>query len=66
MVLSITSGLGPVVAEHGANIIKLMHIALRGQIIFDDVFFLLMLGLVVPTLFYIVWGLWSTSVIPVF
>ncbi|MEK7326953.1 MAG: hypothetical protein AAB217_17050 [Chloroflexota bacterium] len=37
-----------------------------GQIIFDDVFFLLMLGLVVPTLFYIVWGLWSTSVIPVF
>jgi hypothetical protein len=37
-----------------------------GQIIFDDVFFLLMLGLVVPTMFYIVWGLWSTSVIPVF
>jgi hypothetical protein len=37
-----------------------------GQIIFDDVFFLLMLGLVVPTLFYIVWGLWHTSVIPVF
>ena len=37
-----------------------------GQIVFDDVFFLLMLGLVVPTLLYIVWGLWETSVIPVF
>lgn len=37
-----------------------------GQIIFDDMFFLLMLGLVVPTLLYIVWGLWETSVIPVF
>jgi hypothetical protein len=37
-----------------------------GQILFDDVFFLLMLGLVVPTLFYVVWGLWSTSVIPVY
>ena len=36
-----------------------------GQIIFDDVFLLLALGLVVPTLFYIVWGLWYTSVIPV-
>ncbi|MBM4423909.1 MAG: hypothetical protein FJ030_11015 [Chloroflexi bacterium] len=37
-----------------------------GQVIFDDVFLLLMLGLVVPTLLYIVWGLWSTSVIPVY
>ncbi len=37
-----------------------------GQIIFDDVFLLLMLGLVVPTLFYIVWGLWHTSVIPLY
>ena len=37
-----------------------------GQIIFDDVFLLLMLGLVVPTVFYIIWGLWHTSVIPVF
>ena len=37
-----------------------------GQIIFDDVFLLLMLGLVVPTLLYIVWGLWETSVIPVY
>ena len=37
-----------------------------GQIIFDDTFLLLMLGLVVPTLFYIVWGLWHTSVIPVY
>ncbi len=37
-----------------------------GQIIFDDVFLLLMLGLVVPTLLYLVWGLWETSVIPVF
>jgi hypothetical protein len=37
-----------------------------GQVIFDDVFLLLMLGLVVPTLFYLIWGLWSTAVIPVF
>lgn len=37
-----------------------------GQILMDDVFFLLMLGLVVPTLLYLVWGLWETSVIPVF
>ncbi|HLE28990.1 MAG TPA: hypothetical protein VI793_12780 [Anaerolineales bacterium] len=37
-----------------------------GQVIFDDVFLLLMLGLVVPTAFYLIWGLWHTSVIPVF
>lgn len=37
-----------------------------GQILMDDTFFLLMLGLVVPTLLYLVWGLWETSVIPVF
>ncbi|MBI3359842.1 MAG: hypothetical protein HY023_01900 [Chloroflexi bacterium] len=36
-----------------------------GQVIFDDIFLLLTLGLTVPTLFYIVWGLWHTSVIPV-
>ena len=37
-----------------------------GQILMDDTFFLLMLGLVVPTLLYLVWGLWETSVVPVF
>lgn len=31
------------------------------QRIFDDVFLLLAAGLVIPTLFYIVWGLWSIS-----
>jgi hypothetical protein len=29
------------------------------QLILDDIFLLLMAGLVVPTLFYIVWGLWT-------
>ena len=37
-----------------------------GQIIFDDVFLLLMFGLVVPTAFYLIWSLWHVSVIPVF
>lgn len=37
-----------------------------GQVIFDDVFLLLMLGLVVPTVSFLIWGLWHTSVIPVF
>lgn len=31
------------------------------QVLFDDIFLLVMAGLVVPTLFYIVWGLWSLS-----
>jgi len=37
-----------------------------GQVIFDDVFLLLMFGLVVPTAFYLIWSLWYVSVIPVF
>lgn len=36
-----------------------------GQIIFDDVFLWLMLGLLSPILLYLVWGLWETSVVPV-
>ena len=31
------------------------------QLVFDDVFLLIMAGLVTPTLFYIVWGLWSLN-----
>lgn len=31
------------------------------QVLFDDIFLLLAAGLVIPTLFYIVWGLWSIS-----
>jgi hypothetical protein len=34
------------------------------QRLFDDVFLLLMAGLVVPTLFYTVWGLFELSNIP--
>jgi hypothetical protein len=37
-----------------------------GQIVFDDVFLLLMLGLVVPTAFYIIWGLWAAASVPVY
>ncbi|MEZ4521617.1 MAG: hypothetical protein R3A46_08245 [Thermomicrobiales bacterium] len=36
------------------------------QVLFDDIFLLLMAGLVTPTLFYIVWGLWSLSNVRVF
>lgn len=36
------------------------------QMIFDDIFLLVMAGLVVPTLFYIVWGLWSLSSVEFF
>ncbi len=36
------------------------------QFIFDDIFLLVMAGLVVPTIFYIVWGLWSISNVAVF
>ena len=31
------------------------------QVIFDDIFLLILAGLVVPTVFYLVWGLWSIS-----
>jgi hypothetical protein len=36
------------------------------QIILDDVFLLLTLGLVVPTLLYIVWGLMDLASVPSF
>jgi hypothetical protein len=36
------------------------------QIIFDDIFLILMLGLVVPTLFYLVWGLMDLASVPMF
>lgn len=36
------------------------------QLLLDDVFMLLMAGLVVPTLLYIVWGLMELSSVPVF
>jgi hypothetical protein len=36
------------------------------QILFDDIFLLIMAGLVVPTLLYIVWGLWSLGNVPAF
>ncbi len=36
------------------------------QILMDDVFLLLFAGMVVPTLFYIVWGLYSLASVPLF
>lgn len=36
------------------------------QKLFDDVFLLILAGLVVPTIFYIIWGLWSLSNVPHF
>ena len=36
------------------------------QILVDDIFLLIMAGMVVPTLFYIVWGLWSLGNVPTF
>lgn len=36
------------------------------QMLLDDVFLLIMAGLVVPTIFYLVWGLWSLSNVPQF
>jgi hypothetical protein len=36
------------------------------QIIFDDIFLILMLGLVVPTLFYLVWGLMDLASVPIY
>jgi hypothetical protein len=36
------------------------------QFIFDDIFLILMLGLVVPTLFYLVWGLMDLASVPIY
>ena len=36
------------------------------QMLFDDIFLLIMAGLVVPTVFYLVWGLWSISNVELF
>ncbi len=36
------------------------------QIVFDDIFLILMLGLVVPTLFYLVWGLMDLASVPIY
>jgi hypothetical protein len=36
------------------------------QVLFDDIFLLLMIGLVVPTFFYIIWGLMSLAEVPIF
>ena len=36
------------------------------QAVLDDVFLLAMFGLVVPTLFYIVWGLIELASLPLF
>ena len=36
------------------------------QVLMDDVFLLLFIGLVVPTLFYIVWGLITLASVPLF
>jgi hypothetical protein len=36
------------------------------QVVFDDVFLLLALGLIVPTLIYIVWGLMDLASVEVF
>jgi hypothetical protein len=36
------------------------------QVIFDDIFLILMLGLVVPTLFYMVWGLMDLASVPIY
>lgn len=37
-----------------------------GQVLLDDIFLLLALGLAVPFIFYIVWGLWDLAHVPVF
>ncbi|MDW8060602.1 MAG: hypothetical protein RMK01_11060 [Thermomicrobium sp.] len=36
------------------------------QLLFDDIFLILMAGLVVPTLFYLLWGLIDLGFIPLF
>ncbi|MBI2917842.1 MAG: hypothetical protein HYY01_07580 [Chloroflexi bacterium] len=37
-----------------------------GQALLDDVFLLLALGLAVPLIFYIIWGIMDLSQVPVF
>jgi hypothetical protein len=36
------------------------------QVLLDDIFLLFMAGILVPTFFYIVWGLMSLSEVPLF
>lgn len=36
------------------------------QVVFDDIFLILTLGLVIPTLFYLVWGLMDLASVPMF
>ncbi len=36
------------------------------QVLLDDIFLILMAGLVVPTLFYLIWGLIDLGFIPLF
>jgi hypothetical protein len=36
------------------------------QVLLDDIFLILLAGLLVPTLFYIVWGLISLGNVPLF
>ena len=37
-----------------------------GQAILDDIFLLLALGLTVPLIFYIIWGIWDVTQVPLF
>lgn len=37
-----------------------------GQALLDDIFLLLALGLAVPLIFYIIWGIWDLAQVPVF
>jgi hypothetical protein len=36
------------------------------QVLLDDIFLLFLAGMVIPTLFYIVWGLVSLGEVPIF
>jgi hypothetical protein len=36
------------------------------QVLLDDIFLLFMAGILVPTFFYIVWGLMSLGEVPIF
>ncbi len=36
------------------------------QLLLDDIFLILMVGLVIPTLFYLIWGLIDLGFIPLF
>jgi len=37
-----------------------------GQVLLDDIFLLLALGLGVPLILYIVWGIWDLTQVPLF